>query len=105
MNINLIGSNGTLASAIGKYCNARGHHLNVFGRTAPQKYSCNSFYKLDLMNDPIDVSGLYDTDIIVYAAGAGVQSYRHDTNERIYKLNVEVPIMLHDKLCQSIFGG
>lgn len=36
MNVNLIGSNGSLASSIGRYCNQQGHHLNVFGRSVPQ---------------------------------------------------------------------
>ncbi len=105
MNINLIGSNGSLASAIGRYCNVRGHHLNVFGRSVPQKYHCDSFVEMDLMEDSLDNPSLYDADIIVYAAGAGVQSYRHDADRNIYRLNVEVPILLHNHLCHNGIGG
>ncbi len=105
MNINLIGSNGSLASAIGRYCNAQGHHLNVFGRSVPQKYHCDSFVEMDLMEDTLDSPELYDADAIVYAAGAGVQSYRHDGDRDIYRLNVEVPILLHNHLCYNGIGG
>ena len=105
MNINLIGSNGSLASAIGRYCNAQGHHLNVFGRSVPQKYHCDSFVEMDLMEDALDSPSLYDADVIVYAAGAGVQSYRHDADKSIYRLNVEVPILLHSHLGQYALGG
>lgn len=105
MNINLIGSNGSLASAIGRYCNAQGHHLNVFGRSVPRKYHCDSFVETDLMEDALDSPSLYDADVIVYAAGAGVQSYRHDADKSIYRLNVEVPILLHSHLGQHALGG
>lgn len=105
MNVNLIGSNGSLASSIGRYCNQQGHHLNVFGRSVPQKYHYDSFFELDLMKDSLDKKELYDADVIIYASGAGVQSYKHDADENIYHLNVEIPILLHSKLCQNISGG
>ena len=105
MNVNLIGSNGSLASSIGRYCNQQGHHLNVFGRSVPQKYHYDSFLELDLMKDSLDKKELYEADVIIYASGAGVQSYKHDADENIYHLNVEIPVLLHSKLCQNISGG
>lgn len=105
MKVALIGSNGTLATAFGKYCNEQRHHLSVFGRSKPKYYHCDSFYELDLMSDTLDKKEMYDADVLIYASGAGVQSYRHDSDEIIYRLNVEVPITLHDRLCQNSFGG
>lgn len=105
MNIHLIGSNGSLATSIGKYCNSKGHHLDVFGRSMPKNYQFDQFISLDLMTDSLDNPELYKADVLIYAAGAGVQSYFHDSENQIYKLNAEVPIKLHQKLSQSNMGG
>ncbi len=105
MNINLIGSNGSLASAVGRYCNKHGHRLTVFGRTEPRKYVCDAFRPTDLMTASPDIPGILDAEVIVYAAGAGVQSYRKDTADSVYRLNVEVPILLHNRMLESAAGG
>lgn len=105
MNIHLIGSNGSLATSIGKYCNSKGHHLNVFGRSMPKNYQYDQFVSLDLLKDSLDNPELYQADVLIYAAGAGVQSYLYESENQIYRLNVEVPIKLHQQLSQTSIGG
>lgn len=103
MKVALIGSNGTLATAFGKYCNQKECELHVYGRSKPSAYDCNSLDEIDLLSDKFDFHNLSDYDMIVYAAGAGIQSQQKDNVDVIYKLNVDFPVCLYNKLkeCKS----
>ena len=103
MKVALIGSNGTLATAVGKYCNQKEYELHVYGRSKPSAYDCNSLHETDLLSDKFDFHNLSDYDMIVYAAGAGIQSQQKDNVDVIYKLNVDFPVCLYNKLkeCKS----
>lgn len=101
MKVALIGSNGTLATAFGKYCNKKEYELHVYGRSKPFAYDCNSLHEIDLLSDNLDYNDLSNYDIIVYAAGAGIQSQQKDNVDVIYKLNVGVPVCLYNKLKES----
>ena len=76
MKVTLIGSNGLLADSIGKYCNACDIELIVWGLNEPTQHKFAHFNKIDLISEHIDIKPIIDSNLIIYAVGAGIQSDR-----------------------------
>lgn len=74
MKIAILGTNGFLSTAIAKYANEAGWNLNMYGLDEPISHKYDNFYKVNLMDAELDCSGLVDSDIIIYAIGAGIQA-------------------------------
>jgi nucleoside-diphosphate-sugar epimerase len=98
MHVSIIGSNGLLSSCVGIYCNSQSFELSVYGRTEPQHHTYTSFHKVDLLKDELNYEELLRSDIIIYTAGAGIQSILNDKSDFIYRLNVLVPIAICNAL-------
>lgn len=105
MKVSIIGSNGFLSNAIGKYANKKNWELDVYGLTEPKNHRYNRFVKVDMMNADVDCSLLLSSDVIFYAVGAGIQSNLNDSNSKIYHLNVNVPVSICNRLQESGFKG
>jgi len=105
MNVSIIGSNGLLSTSIGLYCNKNEYNLNIYGLTPPKCIEYNRFYHVDLVKDHLNLQEIIKSDIIIYAAGAGIQSNLHDANALIYKLNVFVPIEICNELSLLEYKG
>ncbi len=108
MRILLIGSNGLMATAIGRACNRSGFTVDVVGRSQPRLYTPSHFTLVDLMHvdaSDLDALSLSGYDLIAYAAGAGVQSYLRENSEQIFALNVSFPIGLISHLTKIGFSG
>lgn len=105
LKICIIGSNGFLSNSIAKYANEKEWNLSVIGRTQAQSIKCDSFFKTDLMHEVPDCNKLLAHDVIVYAAGAGIQSNLKESKEQIYKLNTFVPTMICNKLAELGYKG
>lgn len=105
MKISILGCNGFLSSAIGKYTNQKGWTLNMYGLDEPQGHSYDSFIKCNLMDAELDCSPLLDSDIIVYAIGAGIQSNLKEGFNLIYNLNVTAPVTICNKLKEFDYKG
>jgi nucleoside-diphosphate-sugar epimerase len=105
MKVAVIGSNGLLSNYIGKYCNLESHDLNVYGRTEPNAHSFSCFHKIDLLQQDLKYNQLLDSDLVIYAAGAGVQSSLGESAESVYKLNTCVPLSLFNNLKNLNFKG
>lgn len=106
MKVSILGTNGFLSNAIAAYCNRKGWHLYMYGRTLPQlKIKYDSYYEIDLITSDLDCSLLADSDIIVYAVGAGIQSNIDDNSKSIYSLNVAVPISICNDLKKINYSG
>lgn len=105
MKISILGCNGFLSSAIGKYTNQKGWTLNMYGLDEPQGHSYDSFIKCNLMDAELDCSPLLDSDIIVYAIGAGIQSNLKEGFNLIYNLNVTAPVTICNKLKELDYKG
>lgn len=105
MNISLLGCNGFLSTAIGKYANQKGWTLNMYGLDEPQGHSYDSFIKCNLMDAELDCTPLLDSDIVVYAIGAGIQANLKEGFNLIYNLNVTAPITICNKLKELDFKG
>lgn len=101
MNVILIGSNGTLATAVGQYCNHCNYHLQVYGRSNPERYTCDDFVRVDLLKSKVGSWNFQGADLVIYAAGGGIQSNKKESFEDIFRLNVEVPLALYQTLLKQ----
>lgn len=105
LKICIIGSNGFLSNSIANYANAKGWSLSILGRTQVQTIKCDLFTKVDLMQDCLNYEVMLASDIIIYAAGAGIQSNLKESKEQIFKLNTFVPTTICNKLVELGYKG
>lgn len=94
MNVTILGTNGFLSRAIAIYCNSKGYPINMYGLDKPVGHQYETFHKVNLMTDELDINELSKADIIIYAIGAGIQSNLKEGNDLIYNLNVTVPVRI-----------
>jgi len=98
MIISIIGSNGLLSNALGHFYNKKDYSIDIYGLNEPKAIHYNHFYKTDLTTCEIDYQNIIESDIIIYAAGAGIQSNLNESNDLIYNLNVFAPV----KICMNL---
>lgn len=105
MNVTILGINGFLSTAIAKYCNAKGYHLEMHGIGEPKDNTCDACYQADLVKGEIDYDQIIKSDIILNAIGAGIQSNLKEGADLIYNLNVTAPVKICNKLKDLDFKG
>lgn len=105
MKISILGSNGFLSTAIAKYANQKDWSLDVYGLDKPVGHTCDNFYEVNLMDAALDCSGLMDSDIVIYAIGAGIQANLKESIDLVYNLNVTVPVSICNKLKELGYKG
>lgn len=103
--ITILGSNGFLSNAIARYANIKNWTLDVYGLDEPIGVKYDKFVKCNLMDAELDCSGLLDSDIVVYAIGAGIQSNLKEGYNLIYSLNVTAPVTICNKLKELEYKG
>ena len=94
MKISILGTNGFLSSAIAKFANKEGWTLNMYGLEEPTGHKYDAFYKINLMDSDLDCSSLLDSNIVIYAIGAGIQANLKEGFNLIYNLNVTAPVTI-----------
>lgn len=105
MKISILGTNGFLSTAIARYANNVNWMLDMYGLEEPAGHIYDNFYKVNLMDAELDCSGLVDSDIIVYAIGAGIQANLKEGFNLIYNLNVTAPVLICNKLKELDYKG
>lgn len=105
MKISILGCNGFLSTAIAKYANQKGWTLDMYGLDEPQGHKYEKFVQCNLMDAELDCSPLLDSDIVVYAIGAGIQANLKEGFNLIYNLNVTVPVTICNKLKELDYKG
>lgn len=105
MKISILGTNGFLSNAIGKYANEHGWHLDMYGLAAPDSVHYDKLIEINLMDRDLDCATMLDSDIIVYAIGAGIQSNLKECADLIYALNVTAPVNICNKLKSLDYKG
>ena len=105
MKISILGCNGFLSTAIARYANKKGWILDTYGLDEPQGHKYDKFVQCNLMDAELDCSPLLDSDIVVYAIGAGIQANLKEGFNLIYNLNVTVPVTICNKLKELDFKG
>ena len=98
MKISILGTNGFLSTAIAKYAISKGWTLEMYGLQSPNDHTCDVFHLVNLMNSEMDCTSLLDSDLIVYAIGAGIQANLKEGYNLIYNLNVTAPVTICNKL-------
>lgn len=105
MKVTILGTNGFLSRAIAVYCNSKGYPLNMYGLDEPKGHVYDSFHRVNLMAEELDYEHLVQSDIIVYAIGAGIQSNQKEGNDLIYNLNVTAPVRICNALKTANYKG
>lgn len=105
MKISILGSNGFLSTAIGRHAYKVGWTIDVYGLDEPSGHQFDKFVICNLMDAELDCTELIDSDIIVYAIGAGIQSNLKEGYNLIYSLNVTVPVTICNKLKELDYKG
>lgn len=105
MKISILGTNGFLSTAIGKYTVASGWTLDMYGLEPPKSHACDTFRQVNLMDSDLDCTSLMDSDVIVYAIGAGIQANLKEGNNLIYNLNMTAPVTICNKLKELDYHG
>lgn len=105
MNVTILGTNGFLSRAIAIYCNKKGYFIDMYGLNEPKGHRYHQFHRIDLMKDELPYHEIIQSDIIVYAIGAGIQSNLKEENGLIYNLNVTVPVKICNELKKHCFKG
>lgn len=105
MKISILGTNGFLSTAIARYANVAGWSLDMYGLSEPVGHNYNNFYKVNLMDAELDCSSLLDSDMIIYAIGAGIQANLKEGFNLIYNLNVTAPVTICNKLKELEYKG
>ncbi len=105
MKLSILGCNGFLSTAIAKYANKAGWTLDMYGLDEPQGHTYDKFIQCNLMDSELDCSPLIESDIIVYAIGAGIQANLKEGFNLIYNLNVTAPVTICNKLKELDFKG
>jgi len=105
MLVSVIGTNGLLSDCFGRFCNKNNYELMVYGLDKPFRHDYNVFTQINLVNEDIDYSIISKSNMIVYAAGAGIQSNLKENADLIYNLNVTVPVKLYNGLKANGYTG
>ena len=92
MKISIMGTNGFLSTAIAKYANKEHWALDMYGLDTPVRHKYDNFYKMD-------------SDIVIYAIGAGIQANLQEDFNLIYNLNVTAPVNICNKLKELDYKG
>ncbi len=79
--------------------------VNMFGLTKPENIQYNVYQQVNLINSELNYAELLDSDMIIYAAGAGIQSNLKENAELIYNLNVSVPVRICNNLKLHGYNG
>lgn len=98
MKYSILGTNGFLSTSIAKYCNLKGYDLDMYGLHEPVDHIFNNFYPVNLMDASFEINKLIESDVIVYAIGAGIQNNLNESVDLIYSLNLTAPIILCNQL-------
>jgi nucleoside-diphosphate-sugar epimerase len=77
----------------------------MFGRNRPLNHSYSSFTPINLLDDSLAYDLFIKNDIIIYAAGAGIQPDLKENTDLIYSLNVFVPLKICVKLKELDYQG
>ena len=105
MKISILGTNGFLSTAIAKYAISKGWTLEMYGLQSPSEHTCDVFHLVNLMDSEMDCTSLLDSDLIVYAIGAGIQANLKEGYNLIYNLNVTAPVTICNKLKELDYKG
>lgn len=88
MKITIIGGgSGMLSNSIGTVLKKVGYFIQVIGKSSPVAFAPDVFIRKNLLEDAVYITELLDSDVIIYAAGAGVQAAVPIAANTMYTMN------------------
>jgi nucleoside-diphosphate-sugar epimerase len=105
MKVSIIGTNGFLSKNISRFYNSKKVLLDLYGRSTPEDIKFNLFNPIDLLKEDFPIDSIKESDIVIYAVGAGIQSNIKDSSNNIYNLNVFTPVKIINALNSTNFSG
>lgn len=99
------GGSGMLSNSIGSFLKKFGYFVAVIGRSTPSTFTPDLFIKKDLLKEDMCIAEVLDFDVIIYAAGAGVQAAVSVEADTMYGMNLQVPIKLSLLLNKCNYQG
>ena len=103
MKVAVIGSNSFLAREIIKSYEFANEELFLYGIENESKHT--NFIHFQFPNNNLNFNEFLNKDVIIYCAGAGIQSNLKEEIELIYELNTFLPIRLINFLKQNKYNG
>ncbi|MBO9699698.1 MAG: NAD(P)-dependent oxidoreductase [Sporocytophaga sp.] len=102
--ISIIGCNSFLAKRVIASFKKKGNfRFQLFG--SQNLYTDGDFHLFRIPDAPLKYEGLLNSDVIIYAAGAGVQSSKTYEKNLIYEVNAFEPIRILNFLSEKSFKG
>ena len=77
----------------------------MYGLAEPDALRYDKFIEINLMDRDLDCTTMLDSDVIVYAIGAGIQSNLKEGAELVFALNVTAPVNICNKLKTLDYKG
>jgi putative NADH-flavin reductase len=105
MRVCLIGANGFIGNAIGSYANKHNIELVVIGRSSPNNYNCAEFIQSEIKADRFPFDKCAASDIVIYAASAGVQSNHVVSLQESFEINTLFPLVAMENLAHLSYNG
>ena len=85
MKITIIGGgSGMLSNSIGTVLKKVGYFIQVIGKSSPVAFAPDVFIRKNLLEDAVYITELLDSDVIIYAAGAGTSSSANSGKYNVY---------------------
>lgn len=103
MKIAIIGSNSFLAKEIFHSSKLNAHNFALYGISNDYYNSDFTFFKYP--ESPLNFDSLLIYDLIIYCAGAGIQSNLKESTDLIYELNTFLPIRMFNYLHAANYKG
>ncbi len=103
--IAIVGANSFLATNLIKELVNHDYRLHLYGRREVKPNDTALFTFFDYPDTPINFEELLSFDVVIYTAGAGIQSNIPTSNEMIYHVNAFLPINLIQYLQDKEFEG
>ncbi|ALI99757.1 NAD-dependent epimerase/dehydratase family protein [Rufibacter tibetensis] len=103
--LSIIGANSFLGRNVIEEVNNNDWELTLYAREKPLLQKEFEFILFDYPNYSLDIDRLLSSDIIIYAAGAGIQSGLKESVDLVYQLNAFIPISLLNLLNEKNYKG
>jgi nucleoside-diphosphate-sugar epimerase len=105
MRISILGTNGLLSSSIACFYENTDNEIFMYGLEKPLNSKYTEYTKINLLTSKLPYEILIESDMIIYAIGAGIQSNLHESFELIYNLNVNAPVNICNNLAKLGYKG
>lgn len=103
--VSIIGANGFLSHSLQRFFISNNYIVKIIGRSKSIISPDSEFVPVDLFAEEFPVDSVINSDVIIYCAGAGIQSNKVESPNYISTLNFTVPVQIANKLDSYNYKG